>query len=86
MSEQGFPNPVSNEEFNHTQWAKKRALEYLDRGDLKSAIHLMLSDLREDQRRDEIQKSMIGGAGYELLTDPNLNEKMVRDFIEGFPN
>lgn len=37
----------------HLEWAKKRALEYLDAGDLDHAFTSMLSDLR---KHEELEK------------------------------
>ena len=78
----GF-TPESQKE-NFTAWAKKRALEYVSQGKLKEAIDSMISDLNKDDSRPQDQKHMIGMMGMMLRNQPNLSEKEVRDFIEGF--
>lgn len=67
----------------HLDWAKKRALEYVDRGDLQSAIASMLSDLR---KHPETENHIGGTLGAGLLMVPGWihNSGEVRKFIEGF--
>ncbi|MEE9571527.1 MAG: hypothetical protein V3W20_00595 [Candidatus Neomarinimicrobiota bacterium] len=66
----------------HVEWCKKRALEYLDNGDLANAYASMVSDLRKHPETE-------GHAGIQLgvgmLFGGHLGtpEKM-RKFIEGF--
>jgi len=67
-----------------TQWAKKRATDLLQKGELREAINSMVLDLSKDPTRNEEQKNMIILMGMELLKDPQLDAKMVRDFLEGF--
>ena len=67
-----------------TVMAKRRALEYLEKGDLIGAVDSMVSDLSKDSSRPSVQQSMIGMMGMELRNKPNLSEKDVRDFIKGF--
>jgi len=43
-----MPNTETREEF--LDWAKKRALAYLDRGDLRNAVVSMCSDLKKNPR------------------------------------
>jgi len=71
-------------EENHTAWAKKRALEYVDRGQLKEAIDSMVSDLNKDASQPKEQIMMAVMMGLSLRNRPDLTEKEVRDFIEGF--
>lgn len=68
----------------HTKWAKKRALEILQGGDLKEAIDSMVSDLAKDPTRPEEQVRMLTMMGMITRDDPGLDEKKVREFIEGF--
>ena len=66
----------------HLEWCKKRALEYLDRGDVMNAVTSMLSDLN---KHDETKLDEGGG-----LTMLGMNAIMsgdvqfARRFIEGF--
>ena len=69
---------------NFTAWAKKRALEYVKRGELKQAIDSMVSDLNKDNSRPEEQKQMIAMTGLTLRNEKNLKEEEVLSFIEGF--
>lgn len=66
----------------HLAWAKQRALEYVERGDLNSAAASMGSDLgKHDELRDHsgIQLMVM------LLMSGNLADRSeMRKFIEGF--
>jgi hypothetical protein len=65
----------------HLEWAKSRALEYLDRGDLASAVASMCSDLGKHPETASIGESMaLLGIWYVAQKD----ETGVRHFIEGF--
>ncbi|MFH1711868.1 MAG: hypothetical protein ABH846_01365 [Patescibacteria group bacterium] len=68
----------------HTRWAKQRALEILKQGDLMQAIDSMVSDLRKDPTRPPEQVRMLTMMGMITRNDPALDEKKVREFIEGF--
>ncbi len=66
----------------HLQWAKGRALEYVDAGDLSQAYTSMASDLgkhEETQNHSGIQLGMLEMMGGGL----NTPEKM-RHHIEGY--
>ena len=76
--EQGF-NPQE-----HTRWAKQRALELLENGDLMQAIDSMVSDLGKDPTRPPEQVRLLPMIGMITRNDPALDEKKVREFIEGF--
>lgn len=66
----------------HLAWAKARALEYLDAGDLKNAVISMLSDLR---KHHELVNHAGGMLGSMLLISGNLRAPHdVRDWINGF--
>jgi len=67
-----------------TEFAKKRALSYVESGDLKGAIDSMVSDLNKDQTRPDMQKQMIGMMALDLRNKPGLTEAEVVDFIKGF--
>lgn len=66
----------------HLNWAKQRALEYLDAGDLNNAFGSMASDL---SKHDDFQ-----GPTYDMLTELGMLELMnrngpgIRRWIEGF--
>ena len=66
----------------HLAWCKKKALEYVDAGDLSQAYSSMVSDLR---KHPETEKHSAIHLGMMMLMGGHLNtsEKM-RDFIEGF--
>lgn len=65
----------------HLAWAKRRALEYVERGELDNAIASLLSDL---QKHEETQTS----TGPLLLmmgvTEKERGPDAVRRWIEGF--
>lgn len=67
----------------HLAWAKQRALEYVDSGELGSAIASMLSDLG---KHPELEKSQAIGAmiapGISMGGPPRPDQ--VRKWIEGF--
>ena len=66
----------------HLAWAKTRALEYVDNGDLTSALASMMSDL---QKHPELEGHTGIQLGAMLMVNGHLNDtRKVRDFIEGF--
>ena len=67
-----------------TEFAKKRALEYVAQGQLKEAIDSMFSDLSKDPTRPAMQQQMIGAMAMSLRNKPDLSERDVVEFIEGF--
>lgn len=65
----------------HLAWAKKNALEYLDRGDLSNAFVSMFSDLsKHDELRGVGQKLSQVGLLYVMQHDA----RQLRAWIEGF--
>lgn len=68
----------------HLQWAKTRALEYLDAGDLQQAFTSLTSDLgKHDELAGalEIQREL----GWPQYFAGHLNTPArMRDWIEGF--
>jgi hypothetical protein len=61
----------------HLEWAKKRALEYLDRGDVTNAITSMASDVLELKYHPALMTVGMFAAMY--------NDAVVaRRWIEGF--
>lgn len=71
---------MSREE--HLAWCKERALEYLEKGDLRGAITSMLSDLSKHPETKGIGEKM-GPYGMFLLVEWKGPEE-IRHFIEGF--
>jgi hypothetical protein len=66
----------------HLDWCKKRALEYVDRGDMKNAYASMVSDLNkheETRNHSAIQLGMMLMMGGYLAK----KEEMTK-FINGF--
>jgi len=66
----------------HLQWCKKRALEYVDNGDLQQAFASMVSDLQK-------HPGTFGHVGIELGMRQNMagllsTPDQMRHFIEGF--
>jgi hypothetical protein len=70
----------------HLAWCKKRALEYVDRGDLNQALTSMLSDLRKHPETENHIGGVLGVGlamlpGHRsIINDPD----EMRRWIEGF--
>lgn len=71
---------VTREE--HLKWCKQRALEYVDRGDLKNAYASMASDLdKHDGTRGHVAMKL----GMMMLMSGHLSTPdAMRRFINGF--
>jgi len=66
----------------HLNWCKKRALEYVEMGDLENAFGSMVSDLTKHPETINHPALELGMA---LKMNGNLNTKNeMKDFIEGF--
>jgi hypothetical protein len=65
----------------HLAWAKTRALEDVERGDLANAVASMISDLREHPELENHIGIMLGM--FELLM-PGADAARIRHWIEGF--
>ena len=66
----------------HLDWAKKRALEYVNRGDVLQAFTSMESDL---SKHPELEKHIGINLGLQLMMIGNLNSpNEMRNFINGF--
>jgi hypothetical protein len=65
----------------HLAWAKQRALEYVDRGDLQNAVTSMLSDLGEHSETAIAAGGFIAMAGMFAIEQGAAG---VRRWIEGF--
>lgn len=66
----------------HMDWSKKRALEYLDRGDVVNAIASMLSDLQKHDETKLAEGSPLTMLG--MMTAAGGNPSEARRFIVGF--
>ena len=64
----------------HMEWAKKRALVYVDRGELRDAVASMISDL--GKHPDTECPAFLGVAG--MLASADGDADFVRHWIEGF--
>jgi hypothetical protein len=70
-------------EDEHLDWAKKRALEYLDAGDTRNAFTSMMSDLsKHPDTKHHIGMEL--GANFMLLPGWIDNPTEVRRWIVGF--
>lgn len=67
----------------HLEWCKKRALDYLDRGDVRQGFTSMLSDLRKHEETKNHKGGDIG-VGFMLIPGWIDNPIEVRHWIEGF--
>lgn len=67
----------------HLEWCKKRALEYLDAGDLNNAFTSMLSDLNKHPELENHPGKLIG-VGFMMLPGWISNERELRRWIVGF--
>jgi len=72
---------MSREE--HLEWAKKRALEYLDAGDLSQAFTSMMSDLKKHPDLENHAGIQIG-VGFLFLQGWINNHVELRRWIVGF--
>jgi len=66
----------------HLAWCKQRAREYLDRGDLASAVASMMSDLGEHPGTKNICGPVLAAYGIAAVKTGDITA--VRRFIEGF--
>jgi len=69
----------------HLAWCKKRALEYVDKGDLANGVTSMISDMdKHDETRFD-PKSVLGMLGLLALQQAVQGDRDgVRRFIVGF--
>lgn len=66
----------------HLQWAKDRALEYVDMGDMVQAITSMLSDLSKHE--ELVGHAAIELTGMLMIAGHLKDVDKVRKHIEGF--
>jgi hypothetical protein len=67
----------------HLEWAKKRALEYLDAGELANAFTSMCSDVRKHPELED-HPGLLIGAGFLLVPGWASNREELRRWIVGF--
>jgi hypothetical protein len=66
----------------HLAWCKKRALEYVDEGDISQAYASMISDLK---KHPETKNHSAIELGFIMLVNGHIaTPKEMRKFIEGF--
>jgi hypothetical protein len=66
----------------HLAWCKKRALEYVDKGDTTAAYSSMVSDMR---KHDDLKDHSAIQLGLMLMVSGDLQTPIkMRDFINGF--
>lgn len=66
----------------HLAWAKERAIELLEAGDLAGAAASMVSDLKKHEGFDPEVVDFMGGVA--LLFEIQSGPQAVRRWIEGF--
>lgn len=66
---------------DHLAWSKKRALEYLDTGDVQGAFASMVSDLRKHPETAEHPGMTLGL--MEMMFRP-MSAPAMREHIEGY--
>jgi|KBSSwiStaDraftv2_1062776.scaffolds.fasta_scaffold3762080_1 hypothetical protein len=66
----------------HIAWCKKRALEYLDEGDIKNGVTSMLSDLSKHPETRELSEAGYAQIGMHMIMIGDM--AAARRFVEGF--
>ena len=66
----------------HLAWCKKRALEYLDKGDVENAIASMMSDMQKHDETKFSSGSILSAMGLTIAITRNPQD--TRRYIEGF--
>lgn len=66
----------------HLAWCKKRAHEYLDRGDTVNAVTSLMSDLGKHDETKSSTGGILGQLGMMAAMSGDRNE--VRRYIDGF--
>lgn len=75
------PRPGLTSRDEHLEDCKRRALEYLDAGDVQNAIASMLSDLNKHEDTKNYNK-FLGSLGLTIAASGDIQQ--ARRFIEGF--
>ena len=72
--------PVSREEY--LEWAKKRAYEFIERGEIRKGLDSFYSDM---EKHSELRKHPFLSIGAQIVLGGGLKSKEeVEDFIQGF--
>ncbi len=66
----------------HLDWCKKRALEYINRGDIQNGVTSMLSDLNKHDKTALKPGNILNQLG--MMAIMSGDEREARRFIEGF--
>lgn len=66
----------------HLNWAKSRALQYVDRGDLQNAFASMASDLKKHPETESHPGMQLGM--MMMMSGHLSNPEEMRKFINGF--
>ena len=66
----------------HLAWCKKRAHEYLDRGDIPNAITSMLSDLSKHEETESSSHGIFAQLG--MIAVMSNDPREAARFIDGF--
>lgn len=66
----------------HLDWCKKRAHEYLDRGDVENAVASMMSDLNKHPETAMKDGGTLGMLGLMAAASGDVHE--AKRFIDGF--
>lgn len=67
----------------HLQWAKDRALEYVDRGQLMGAFSSFAADIaKHPEIQNDVTDTLLTTVGLSLVL--NGSAAQLREFIEGF--
>lgn len=65
----------------HMAWCKRRAHEYLDKGDVQNAVASMMSDLQKHPET-EVRSPALNMLG--IMAAQNNNVEEARRYIDGF--
>lgn len=65
----------------HLEWCKKRALEYLDRGDVREAVTSMMSDMQKHEET-KFTSPALNALGIMAIQSNSVSE--ARRYIVGF--
>lgn len=66
----------------HLEFCKRRAREYLDRGDIKNGITSMLSDLSKHPETESSGTGILAMLGMQTMMSNDLHA--AKRFVEGF--
>lgn len=86
-SERSMPYPVQSggrtmTRQEHIDWCKKRAHEYLDRGDITNAIASMMSDLNKHEETRQSAGGILSMLGMQAVVSGD--SQAAKRFIDGF--